>query len=71
MPVPLLKHLAKETGKTLAQAEEAWEAAKREADKKFKSRDSHYWSYVTATTKRKLGIRDEDEKGIEKSGEKS
>lgn len=63
MPVPLLKHLAKETGKSLSDAEKAWDEAKGQADKKFgDKKDDSYWSYVTSVTKKKLGVKDDPEK---------
>jgi hypothetical protein len=59
MPVPLIKHLARETNKSVAEVEGMWEAAKEQADKKFKERDDHYWAYVVAVTKRKAGVKDD------------
>lgn len=56
MPVPALQKWSKMTGKSLKECEKAWEDAKKQADKKFKTRDSHYWAYVTIVTERKLGV---------------
>lgn len=72
MPVPALKKWAKESGKTVKQAEKAWDDAKKEADKKFNKdhpKDEHYWAYVTLVTQRKLGIT-EKKKEEEKKAKK-
>lgn len=65
MPVPAIKKWSSMTGKSEKDCEKAWEEAKKAADKKFKTKDSHYWAYVTITTKRKLGV-----EKIEKEQEK-
>lgn len=62
MPVKALKIYAEESGKTLAEAEKAWAEAKDEADKKFKKKDVHYWAYVNATTRAKLGLKNKEKK---------
>lgn len=67
MPVAALKKFAEQSGKTLAEAEQAWEEAKEQADKRFhgKIKQDQYWAYVTATTKYKLGLEDdEDDNGV-------
>lgn len=56
MPVKSLAAYAKESGKSIKEVEQAWEEAKAEADKKFKKKDYHYWSYVNATCRAKLGL---------------
>lgn len=57
MPVKALKAYAEESGKSMAEVEKAWAEAKEEADKKFKKKDLHYWAYVNATTRAKLGLK--------------
>jgi hypothetical protein len=58
MPVPVLKKYAEESGKTLDEAEEAWDSCKLQADKAFDKgqKDDAYWPYVQICTQRKLGI---------------
>ena len=56
MPVPMLKILAKKSGKSLSDAEKYWENAKIEASKKFDKKDNRYWAYVTGIVKHRLGL---------------
>jgi len=56
MPVPMLKSLAKKSGKSLADAEKYWDEAKQFASEKFKKKDDRYWAYVAGITKRRLGL---------------
>lgn len=62
MPVPSLKKFAEESGKSLADAEQAWSEAKDTANKQYKEDDPKYWGTVTKITKNKLGIGDDDAK---------
>jgi hypothetical protein len=57
MPTKVLEKYAKQSKKTVKQAEACWEKAKQAADKKFKEKDSQYWAYVNASTKKCLGIK--------------
>lgn len=57
MPTKALEKLAKQSSKTVKQAEACWDKAKQAADKKFKKKEGDYWSYVTAATKKCLGIK--------------
>lgn len=61
MPVPVLKKFAEESGKTLAEAEKAWEEAKIEAKKQYDEDHPAYWPTVTNITKNKLGIKDKED----------
>lgn len=70
MPTPALQKWSKESGKSLKECEKAWEDAKKQADKKFDKKDSHYWSYVTIVTERKLQIT-EKKKTAEKEKKKA
>lgn len=56
MPVPLLKNLAKQTGKSLSTAEKYWEEAKISASKKFNKKDNRYWAYVTSLVKKRMNV---------------
>lgn len=56
MPVPMLKSLAKKSGKSLSDAEKYWEEAKTSASKKFSKKDDRYWAYVAGIVKHRLGI---------------
>ena len=61
MPGEVLKSLAKKAGKSIKQAEELWNEAKKSADKKGLTPESDsYWSYVTGTVKEMLGIESAD-----------
>jgi hypothetical protein len=62
MPSSVVKSYAKRAGVSVEKAEKAWEDAKKQADKKFKEKDEHYWSYVSITTQMKLGIRTKPKK---------
>jgi hypothetical protein len=68
MPSEVVKKYAKDAGVSVKKAEEAWEEARIQADKKFgnKTKDSHYWAYVNTVTRMKLGLegkkRDEEKK---------
>jgi hypothetical protein len=57
MPTKALEKLAKQSGKTVKQAEACWDKAKLAADKKFKKKEGEYWSYVNGATKKCLGIK--------------
>ena len=74
MPVPALQKWSKMTGKSLKECEKAWEDSKKQADKKFKTKDSDYWTYVTITTEKKLGVekikKDQEKKAKEESKKK-
>jgi len=37
--------------------ERYWDEAKKQADKKFKTKDSHYWAYVSRITKNRAALR--------------
>ena len=69
MPTATMKKYAEQSGKSVEEVEQIWEESKKEADKKFKKRDSHYWAYVNATTKKKLGL-DKQKPGKESLQEK-
>jgi hypothetical protein len=69
MPTPLLKAYAKESGKTLEEAEKCWEKAKEIADNtefKDKKQDGSYWAFVNSETRKCLGL----PKHTEKKGSK-
>jgi hypothetical protein len=59
MPVPMLKSFAKKAGKSEAEAEFIWNDTKKDAKKKFKKEDGHFWAYVNAVVQRKLGLKEE------------
>lgn len=58
MPTPLLEAYAKESGKTVEEAEKCWEKSKHEADGMFKGKekDGHYWSFVNTATRKCMGL---------------
>lgn len=59
MPAPLLKAYAKESGKSLEDAEECWDKAKRMAEGgpfKNEKKDGHYWAFVNTETRKCLGL---------------
>ena len=56
MPVPMLKKLAKKSGKPLSTLEKYWEEAKLSALEKFNKNDNRYWAYVTAIVKQRTGV---------------
>jgi hypothetical protein len=56
MPVPMLKSLAKKSGKSLSDAEKYWEEAKTSALKKFNKKDNRYWAYVAGIVKQRMGL---------------
>jgi hypothetical protein len=56
MPTKVLKAWSKESGKTIKEAEDAWDSCKIQADKKFKNKDGAYWGYVNVCTRKKLGL---------------
>ncbi len=57
MPTSLLKAYAKESGKSLDEAEKCWAKAKHQADAKFNGKkDGHYWAYTNASTRLCLGL---------------
>lgn len=64
MPAAVVISYAKQSGKTVQEVEDIWNAAKKEADEKFKGRpkDDHYWRYVNSVTKAKCGIKDQGDK---------
>lgn len=56
MPSQQLKTWAKEANMPIEEAEEKWEECKKQAKKKIKKEDSHFWSYVNICTRGKLGL---------------
>lgn len=60
MPHKVLETYAKQSGKTLKQAEECWEKAKVVADKRFEEKKGPYWAFVNSSTRKCLGLKDED-----------
>lgn len=56
MPTQVLKNYAKKSKKSVEAAEKCWEKAKKQADKVFPKKDSHYWAFVNASTKKCMGI---------------
>lgn len=56
MPSAVVKKYAEETGKSIQDVEAIWDEAKITAKKKFDKRDSHFWAYVNAVTKKRCGI---------------
>lgn len=56
MPSVALKKWAEESGKSMKEAEEAWEECKTSANSKFDKEDELYWSYVNVCTRSKLGL---------------
>lgn len=56
MPTPLLKSLADRAGVPVAKAEEYWDWAKGQAEKKFGKPGPRYWAYVNALTRRRLQL---------------
>lgn len=62
MPTPLIKNLAKKSGKSLDEVEEIWANAKgivSSDNPSLKVDSEKYWSLVTAITKKMLKIQDE------------
>lgn len=62
MPNPLVKNIAKRTGKSVEEIEDIWKDAKKDASDKFDKQDDHYWGYVTRITERRAGLKDKKEK---------
>lgn len=64
MPAPVVKSLAKKSGKKKGTVEDYWKKAKKAAGKKFDKKDKSYWAYTTAITKKMAGLdkgkKDED-----------
>jgi len=56
MPNKQLEVLAKKAGKTITEAENCWEKAKKQADKIFKKQDNSYWAFVMSKTKECLNL---------------
>lgn len=59
MPTPVIAATAKKSHKSKDKIEGYWDDAKKQAAKKFKKKDSHYWSYVNAIVQRRAGLREE------------
>lgn len=59
MPTPLLEKYAKKSNKTIEEAEECWESAKKQADHVFKRKNKEYWAYVNSKTKECLGLKND------------
>lgn len=61
MPVPVLRSIARETGKPLADLEEYWHEARHDAKAKFGDEDGwspREWAFVTGIVKRRAGMRE-------------
>ena len=58
MPSNVVKSFSERSGKSVAEVEQLWHEAKKDAAKKFPSIDSHYWAYVTAEVRNKLGLKE-------------
>jgi hypothetical protein len=59
MPSAVIKAYARESGKTVEQAEACWEKAKKKADAglfKDKPKNGAYWGYVNNETRRCLNL---------------
>ncbi len=56
MPNLVLKKLAKDANVSLLDVEKYWDEAKFSASKKFDKKDFHYWSYVMAIVKKRIGL---------------
>lgn len=56
MPNAVVKSYAQKSGKSVSAVEKLWDKIKSGADKKFKKDDPHYWSYVSGTVKKILGL---------------
>ena len=61
MPTTLLKTYAKESGKSIEEAEKCWDKSKKQADHVFKDqeKDGQYWAFVNLHTRKCLGLPDE------------
>jgi hypothetical protein len=57
MPVPYLKKLQAQTGKTMSELETMWDECKAAATKANKDQ-KHYWGFVVYLLKQKLGIKE-------------
>lgn len=59
MPTKQLKVLAKEAGKSIEEAEQCWEKAKKQADKVYPKgeQDPQYYGFIVNKTKQCLGIK--------------
>lgn len=62
MPSKVLEKYAKESGKSLKEVEEAWDKAKKEADKFHKEQDDQYWGYVNLRTRQIIGLESDKKK---------
>lgn len=59
MPSSVIRAYARESGKTVVQAEACWEKAKKKADAgmfKDKPKNGAYWGYVNNETRRCLNL---------------
>lgn len=56
MPTPLIKALAKKSGKTEDQVDQAWHEAKKAADQRMERKNPAYWGLVTKITKAAIGL---------------
>lgn len=59
MPSTVIRAYARESGKTIEQAEACWEKAKKKADAglfKDKPKNGAYWGYVNNETRRCLNL---------------
>jgi hypothetical protein len=56
MPSNTVKAYAKDSGKSVAEVEKLWDECKERAMKKFDKEDEHYWTYISACTRKKLGL---------------
>lgn len=61
MPSAQVRSYAKRSGKSVDEVEKIWNESKEQADQKFDTKDSAYWQYVSGVTKKRLGLKDEDE----------
>lgn len=58
MPTAMIKSTAKRAHRSVDRVEGYWEQAKKDARKKFKKKDEHYWAYVNAIVQKRSGLRE-------------
>ena len=60
MPAPVIKSIAKQSGKSRDTVEQKWAKAKKAANEKFgNKKDKGYWAYTTAVAKKMSGVQEE------------
>ena len=64
MPNKALEKWAKESGKTLKEAEDIWTECEEVASKKFKEKNDRFYSYVNVCVRAKLGLLKESKESL-------